>query len=293
MVKKRNRDPEVMAEVPPAQVEGDDSGSDDDMNTLDVEFEWFNFKPDIDFQGLKSLLQQLLDVDSQLFDLSALADLILSQPTLGSTVKVDGEDTDAWAFLTILNLHEHRDKKVIKDLTRYIVAKSKSSSTLSDLGSLLELPSSQIGLIFAERRINVPSEIAPPMYTMLIDEIEAAVEDNEPYKFTHYLILSKTYNEIASTLDQEDAPKTKKSKAGKASRETFYFHPEDEVLQQHALASGSFEYTKDEGEGMADSKRAFQEMGIKPQGIIILIEASKFEGAVKAIGEYLSPPQPQ
>jgi len=139
--------------------------------------------------------------------------------------------------------------------------------------------------------INAPSEISPPMYGMLIDELEAAVEDKEPYEFTHYLIISKTYHEIASTLDQEDAPKQKKSKAGKASKETFYFHPEDEVLQRHAVASGSYEYSKDEGEGMADSKRAFQEMGIKPQGSMILIEASKFEGAAKAIGEYLNPQQ--
>jgi hypothetical protein len=29
MVKKRVRDPEVLADAPPAQVEGDDSGSDD------------------------------------------------------------------------------------------------------------------------------------------------------------------------------------------------------------------------------------------------------------------------
>jgi len=254
---------------------------------VNVEFEWFNFKPDIDFHGLKSLLRQLLDVDWQLFDLSALADLILSQPTVGSTVKVDGEDTDAYAFLTILNLHEHREKKVIKDLTQYLVEKSKTSQTLAALSSLLS-SSSQVGLVLAERLINVPSEISPPMYTMLIDEIEAAVEDKEPYEFTHYLILSKQYHEIASALDQEDAPKSKKNKAGKGNREIFYFHPEDEVLQKHALASGSFEYTKDEGEGMADSKRAFSDMGIKPQGAMILIEASKFEGAVKAIGEYLS-----
>lgn len=230
----------------------------------------------------------MLDVDSQLFDLSALADLILSQPTVGSTVKVDGEETDAYAFLTILNLHEHREKKIIRDLTQYLVEKSKANPSLSTLGPLLT-SSSQVGLVLAERLINVPAEISPPMYTMLIDEIEAAVEDKEPYEFTHYLILSKTYHEISSSLDQEEAPRTKKSKAAKNSREVFYFHPEDEVLQKHALASGSFEYTKDEGEGMADSKRAFSEMGIKPQGSMILIEASKFEGAVKAISEYLSP----
>ncbi|KAH7411074.1 p21-C-terminal region-binding protein-domain-containing protein [Cadophora sp. MPI-SDFR-AT-0126] len=290
MVKKRVRDPEVLPEAPLAQGGDNDSGSDDDVDMVNVEFEWFNFKPEVDFHGLKSLLRQLLDVDAQLFDLSALADLILSQPTIGSTVKVDGDETDAYAFLTILNLHEHREKKVIKDLTEYLIEKSKSSPSLAPLGSLLT-SSSQVGLVLGERLINIPSEIAPPMYTMLIDEIEAAVEDKEPYEFTHYLILSKTYNEISSSLDQEDAPRTKKNKAVKASREIFYFHPEDEVLQKHAWASGSFEYTKDEGEGMADSKRAFSEMGIKPQGSMILIEASKFEGASKAISEYMNAAQ--
>lgn len=256
---------------------------------IDVEFEWFNFKPDIDFYGVKSLLRQLLDVDSQLFDVSALADLILSQPTVGSAVKVDGEDTDPYAFLTILNLYEHRDKEVIKVLTQYLMEKAKSNSSLASLSSLLS-SDAQVGLLLAERLINCPSEISPPMYSMLIDEIEAAVEDKEPYEFSHYLVISKTYHEIASSLDREDAPKQKKSKAGKA-KEVFYFHPEDEVLTKHALASGSYEYTKDEGEGIADSKRAFQEMGIKPQGYMILIEASKFAGAVTAINEYMNPQQ--
>src|SRR4051812_13861273 len=197
------------------------------MNVVDVEFEWFNFKPEIDFHGVKSLLRQLLDVDYQLFDLSALADLILSQPTIGSTVKVDGDETDPYAFLTILNLHEHQEKTVIKGLVEYITEKAKSNPTLAPVGNALS-SSSQVGLILTERLINAPSEISPPMYGMLIDELEAAIEDKEPYNFTHYLIISKTYHEIASALDQEDAPKQKKSKAGKASRETFYFHPEDE-----------------------------------------------------------------
>lgn len=260
------------------------------MDMVDVEFEWFNFKPDIDFHGLKTLLRQLLDVDSQLFDLSALTDLILSQPTVGSTVKVDGEDTDAYAFLTVLNMHEHREKNTIKGMIQYVLEKSKGNQSLAAVGNVLS-SSAQVGLILTERLINAPSEISPPMYSMLIDELEAAVEDKEPYEFTHYLILSKTYREIASMLDQEDTPRSKKTKAAKGSSEIFYFHPEDEVLQRYALAYGTYEYTKDEGEGMADSKRAFQEMGIKPQGSMILIEADKFEGAVKAISEYISPQQ--
>lgn len=74
---------------------------------LDVDFEWFDPQPAHDFPGLKTLLRQLFDVDGPLFDLSALADLILAQPLLGSTVKVDGNETDPYAFLTVLNLREH------------------------------------------------------------------------------------------------------------------------------------------------------------------------------------------
>lgn len=81
---------------------------DQEMSELKVEFEWFDPQPENDFHGIKTLLRQLLDTDAPSFDLSALTDLILAQPLLGSTVKVDGNLTDPWAFLTILNLQEHK-----------------------------------------------------------------------------------------------------------------------------------------------------------------------------------------
>jgi protein BCP1 len=258
------------------------------METVDVEFEFFNMKPDVDFHGLKALLRQLFDVDAQLFDISELANLILAQPTIGSTVKVDGEETDPYAFLTVLNMREHGDKHVMKDLKEYILEKASDKPPLSNLKTVMASPT-EIGLVLTERLINVPTELAPPMYSMVLDEIEAAVEDKEPYRFTHYLILSKTYKEIESALDREDRPRTKKSK-GSRGGETFFFHAEDEVLQKHAIGHGLFEYTKDGGDTMADSKRAFQELGIKPQGMFMLIEASKFEDAVKAVAKFVGGP---
>lgn len=278
---------------------------------LNVDFEWFDPSPDVDFHGLKTLMRQLLDVDNQLFNLSELADMILAQPLLGSTVKVDGLESDPYAFLTVLNLHEHKvrfttavpslyfpanttqDKQVVKDLTKYFAQKALSSSSLSQLPSLLD-PSSpfQVGLILTERFINMPSEIVPPMYTMLQEEIQWALDEKEPYQFSHYLILSKTYLEIESKLDMEDnRPNKKKRKDGDA--EVFYFHPEDEVLHKHALAHATYEYTKQGDEGASDAKRAFHDAGIKPMGHLILIEASKFADAVKAVGEYLGGPAAQ
>jgi protein BCP1 len=251
---------------------------------VNVDFEWFNFDPEIDFHGVKSLLRQLLDVDASLFDISGLAEVILSQPTIGSTVKVDEKAADPYAMLTALNLQEHRAKKPVADLIQYLGDKAKTTESLASIPELLA-SGKHIGLVISERLINMPSEISPPMYGMLIDEIEAAVEDHEPYEFSHYLILSKTYHEVESTIGIEE----RKKKKGKADPSMFYFHPEDEVLQKHASAYGSYNFTKND-ETVADSKRAFQEMGVMPRGFVILIEAGKFADAVKAVGEYLSPP---
>ena len=271
---------------------------------MNVDFEWFNFDPEVDFHGTKSLLRQLLDVDASLFDISGLADLVLSQPTIGSTVKVDGKDTDAYAMVTALNLREHRDKKPLADLARYLGEKAaaarETTTTAGEdnkgaaggglaaaLPPLLEAEDKQVGLVLSERLINMPSEIAPPMYSMLADEIEAAVEDGEPYRFTHYLVLSKTYLETESSAGVAEERRRKKGRQDPAA--VFYFHPEDEVLHRHALAHGSYPFTKAD-EAVADSKRAFQEMGVMTHGHMILIEASKFPDAIKAVSEYLSPP---
>lgn len=276
---------------------------------VNVDFEWFDPQPAVDFHGLKTLLRQLLDVDNQLFNLSELADLILSQPLLGSTVKVDGNESDPYAFLTVINLTTHKvgicptvpalkgvtdgyvqETQVIKDLTTYLTRHSPSPS-LSDLNSLLDPSSSaQVGLVLTERFINMPHEIVPPMYTMLLEEIQWALEEKEPYAFTHYLVLSKTYSEVASNLPAAEQPPNKKKKGGKGDGEgeVFYFHPEDEVLHKHAIGRGSFDYETPVDEGASDSKRAFQELGVKPKGHLILVEAGKFAGAVDAVKTFLN-----
>lgn len=146
-----------------------------------------------------------------------------------------------------------------------------------------------VGLILTDRLINVPSEVVPPMYTMLLEEIEWALQEKEPYNFSHYLILSKTYTEIESKLDAEDDRPKKKKKAAGGAFQTMYFHPEDEILQKHALCSGGFDYSTKRDEGHSDSKRAFQELGIKPQGHAILIEASEFKSAVNEVAQFLKP----
>ncbi|SMQ53902.1 unnamed protein product [Zymoseptoria tritici ST99CH_3D7] len=274
----------------------DSSGSDDDKSLLNVDFEWFPPNESVDFHGLKTLLRQLFDVDNQLHELSSLTDLILSQTHIGSTVKCDGEESDPYAFLTALPLsHLRAGNPALQTLATYFLSRSQSSTNpglAETLTTLLDEDSkANIGVILTERFINMPHQIIPPLYTMLRSEMSSAISSEPQFKFTHYLFLSKTYTEVASQLDVEDAQPSKKSKKEKKAagkEEVFYFHPEDEVLQRFAVVSGAFGYEKQGEEGASDAKRAFQDLGVRPQGLIMVIEAARFEKAVEAVVEYLS-----
>ncbi len=261
------------------------------------------------------MLRQLLDVDATLFDISGLADSILAQSTIGSTVKVDGKANDAYALLTALSLRELRANPAVAKLTQYLLEKAATTTTLAPLVPLLTQQHAEpaasvagaphVGLVLSERLINMPAEISPPLYTMLIDELDAAVEDGEPYAFTHYLVLSKVYQEVPSNLamvvddDDDDtgeaggSSKVKrrkrdkaKAKASSSGSDIFYFHPEDEFTRKYALASGTYTLTKD-SDNVADSKRAFQDLGIQSQGLLMLFEKRKFCDAVEDIRERL------
>ncbi|KAL8918867.1 MAG: hypothetical protein Q9208_007124 [Pyrenodesmia sp. 3 TL-2023] len=265
----------------------EESSSEDDYDEIKQDFEFFDPQSPWDFEGFKRLLRQLFDADATSFHLGAIADLILAQPLLGSTIKTEGNQSDPHAFLTILNLQQHKNEPVIKDLISYIANRASTNPKLSPVKDLLNVENgSKVGLILTERWVNIATELIPPMYRMLQEEISWAVEDKEPYTFSHYLIVSKTYLAIPSVFDEEtNRPKKKmKPKVTKGVDEghsMYHFHPEDEVLERHATVFGAFDYIKQSAEGGSDSKSTFHDFGIKQRGHLILIEAAKFEGALK------------
>ena len=66
---------------------------------------------------------------------------------------------------------------MIQQLTTYLQQKASSNPSLSSLASLLsQNPVPPVGLVLTERLINMPSEVVPPMYSMLQEEITWAIE---------------------------------------------------------------------------------------------------------------------
>ncbi|KAF8983422.1 Mss4p nuclear export [Entomortierella lignicola] len=286
----------------------DDSGSDGDMeDIIDVDFEFFDPKEN-DFHAVKNLLGQYFASDAILFALSELSELIVSQPNVGTTIKVNGVDSDPYSILTVLNMNQHlynihnvassasdaastdkasssatsKPSQVMTQIRDYVFTKSKQNEKLhARLKDLLSTGSKkEVGLILSERFINMPVETAPPMWKMMLEEIKWATDEGLPFNFEYYLLLSPTYHEVAPKTDlEEDTPKPSKKKTKMADPVTFFFHPEEEMLQQYAEFTQDFKLTTPPT--VAESKNTFEDYGIAPARRMMLIHKDKIPEVVQ------------
>jgi len=273
--------------------EGDegDSGS-EVVSRIQVDFDFFDPNPEVDYVALKRLIVQLFQSDADLLKPHELSELILSQPLVGTTVKTDGKESDPYAFLTVLNMHVHKDNPSIKAIAEYILSKSAGDPSLhGTLQTILGRDSpSHLGFIFSERLVNMPVDVIPHMYRMLADEIQWACNDGEPYHFSHLLVLSRTYAvpdeeaEATSTSSQQQK-RRKGASAPSAAGRVFPFHHEDACLQE--VASHCLDYSL--SNTLPREKDSF---GLEQGGRLVLFEADKLPKLVSNLAAAFPLPSP-
>ncbi|KAF9584107.1 Mss4p nuclear export [Lunasporangiospora selenospora] len=281
----------------------DDSGSDGEEDIINVDFEFFDPKED-DFHAVKNLLGQHFASDALLFALSELADLVVSQANVGTTIKVNGADSDPFSLLTTLNMNQHlyhhhnsaasgaasgssstpKQSEVMTQIRDYVFTKSRQNEKMNmKLKELLGASSKlQVGLILSERFINMPAETAPPMWKMMLDEVNWAIEEGLPFNFDYFLMLSPTYHEVAPKNDMDDddsAPKPNRKKTKMAEPTVFFMHPEDEILEQFAEHTHDYKFTTPPS--AAESMSSFDDFGIAPGRRMMLIHKSKIPEVVQ------------
>ncbi|KAL0945594.1 hypothetical protein HGRIS_014753 [Hohenbuehelia grisea] len=279
-----------------------DSGSDSEVNLIDVDFDFFSPNPNVDYHAIKRLLRQLFNADAELFHLHELTELVLSQPAVGTTIKTDGEETDPYALLTVLNMHVHRAHPAVQAIGQYLLQKTQtagpSGKSFHDaLVSLFapEQTQNHVGFVICERLINMPVQVMPPMYRMLGEEITEAIAENEPYRFSHLLFISRTYH-----LSQEDetlltatanarVPSAKKVKKAPSQNATtqqrpadgiYSFHPEDELIMQHATHTLNYTFTQSSA-----TPRDAESFGLDTRGRAMLVPAERLPELVARMAE--------
>lgn len=264
---------------------------------VDVDFDYFDLDPDVDFHATKTFLRQLFGDDASKFDVSGLADLILTQNSVGTTIKTDGKESDPFALLSVINATANTDKPAVSGLVDYILKVTQPNAEFNMILHKLLRPGKstkdqskrfKVGLVISERMINMPVEVVPPMYKMLLEEMANAEDAHEKYEFDYFLVVSKIFKLVDATIEDDAAEqKTKKKKADKSQEEFDYFHYEDIILEENAKYHGRYEYTDKLQE--TDSRRVFTEYGIDPRLSLLLLDKAGLQKSVPEMAEKFPP----
>ncbi|KAJ2851800.1 Mss4p nuclear export [Coemansia brasiliensis] len=241
-----------------------DSDSLKSNEIVDVDFDFFDFQP-TDFHSLKPMLAASFGDDSDLFNLSELVDMILYQNAIGSTVKVDGE-SDPYAFMTVLGMKQHEDREPIKQIREYLLR--KAGKRRDEVAKLLD--TSNAGLLFNERVVNMPPQIVVPMLRMLMEETQRAVDAQEPFDFEYFVLLCPMYREVApADSDSEEAGGQKANPEGIDA----YGRVEDEFIEEFAHLKFDFKFSK--LKRVADARNTFADTGLLPSRRCLVIHKSQ------------------
>lgn len=202
--------------------DGDAQDKDGEEEIVNIDFDFYNANPDIDFQALKNLSRQLFGPqESNKIQLSALADLMLASPM--TTIKTDGTESDPYCFISFIDYKENRNS----DYAKYL---DKLDTRLSTFFRTIENSNDKnCALVVSERLINMPPEVVPPMYKITLDDIKNSANGGKE-NFDFYVIVSRKYE---VNFDTDDTTTERSSKRVK-NDEVDYFHEEDRFFEKYA-----------------------------------------------------------
>ncbi|MCO5605139.1 hypothetical protein L7F22_059319 [Adiantum nelumboides] len=144
--------------------------------------------------------------------------------------------------------------------------------------------SSEVGLLISERLINIPEELAPPLYEGLLDEVSWAIEDEptkflrDSFKFKQYLVLSRIFQELPKKKKKNSLKKQKKQRKQQSAsgnerediEEIVYIKPEDELF--HRLSHWSCKFPAN-----SEAAAAHEIQGLKQFRLVMLLNAESME----------------
>lgn len=245
--------------------EQSESSSEEEFDgVVQADFAFFDPKPS-DFHGVKTLLQNYLD--NKQWDLSGFVDLILGQPTVGTVVKVEGDEDDGvFSVVTALNLQRYKEHKCIMEFKEFLLKACQDKDVIGDLRSLLGEQAQHVGLLVSQRVVNLPPQLLPPLYDALFDEVSWATED-EPteelrssFCFKSYLLFSKIYKHKNGNQ--------RKNVSNDSDEAIIYVKPEDEIF--HRISLWSFIFPLHAQPVASPELRNYRFMGL-----VMAIEAEK------------------
>ena len=241
-----------------------DSDGSEEPDFINVDFD-FRAPEEIDFQALKRLLQQLFYTHNTKLDLSSLADHVVKTSTtqgVGTAIKiVDDEDQDPYAFVSAITLASEKKagSEAANSLTKYLLEVSNKPATKAAHDMIKSAASgtstnAPIIAVLHERMVNMPPQVAPPLYKMLLEEVRASLASASASASasatapSHFLFFSRVFSadafsdDEAMDEDDDDEPSglagARKRKAKLARREAKKAGAKKDAPKARAISDG-------------------------------------------------------
>lgn len=235
--KRRNEEKENTSEeseIDISSTDSEDEGKingeeDDDIDEIiNIDFDFYNGNPDVDFHALKNLSRQLFGPqESNRIQLSALADLMLSSPM--TTIKTDGPESDPYCFLSFIDYKDNRTCDYVKYLVKVDPRLSTFLQTIDNTGN------KSCALVVSERLINMPPEVVPPLYKITLEDVSKSLSGSGKEHYDFYLIVTRKY-EVNFDIDDDSSRHTNSERSSKRIKQEQidYFHEEDRFFEKYA-----------------------------------------------------------
>lgn len=192
---------------------------------------------EIDFKAVARYLATYCH--KQWFNSSEMADLILAQDYLGSTIKELG-GVETFGFISCVPVRLHEDKECMQQIRKFITS-SAPAQQKNQWDNLLSKAS--VGILFNERLLNVPHALAPELHVTIYEEIEWAVEDGKPFSFTDLIYLTSYGHEDKGAKATPSKTKRARGAQGEEVEERSWFKAEDAIYFKVALVFESLVLT--------------------------------------------------
>uniref|UniRef100_A0A2K6C234 BRCA2 and CDKN1A-interacting protein n=1 Tax=Macaca nemestrina TaxID=9545 RepID=A0A2K6C234_MACNE len=226
------RDEEEEDEVEDEDEDDDDSDEEEDEENdvideeVNIEFEAYSLS-DNDYDGIKKLLQQLFLKAP--VNTAELTDLLIQQNHIGSVIKVSRTIVFILIKLVLYSVHGTQCAEQIQELILSFCEKNCEKSMVEQLDKFLNDTTKPVGLLLSERFINIPPQIALPMYQQLQKELAEAHRTNKPCgKCYFYLLISKTFVEAGKNNSKKKLSNKKKAALMFANAEEEFFYEQEQ-----------------------------------------------------------------
>ncbi|XP_031549608.1 protein BCCIP homolog [Actinia tenebrosa] len=309
-IKQAESDEDSSSDECSSEESASDENFDEDME-IPVEFEAFP-PAECDFRAMRNLLKQLFLKDS--IDLSELANLIISQEKIGSIIKVveedeteeekekkeDGPSTskgeeeeyeeEILGLITILDLVQYQEKKCIQQIKQLLLHKCKSSAdpeTQTKFKDILD-SNKRVGLLFSERFINIPPQIALPLYQALRAELEEQHKKDKGGTLKYLLVLSKSYKEKQTGQSKKSKGKKAAKLQEKKNQDLNFSNVEDEILNKESTIKFSYPVKVDEEEILLGGNWSFDDTLLEPYRTVMIIPYDRMSTIIEQMEQLLA-----